>query len=1193
MLSALFLLLTLNLAAQVPLTFVENKGQWEESVRFRADVGTGAFYVHEAGFTVLQNNTEDMARLHSMTHGREASEKQMAGQVLRSHIYRVDFVGARPGALLPDKTEPGISNYFIGNDRSRWASGCRTFGGITVRDLYPNIDLRYYSENGQLKYDLIVHPGGDPSKISLRYTGADGLSVREKSLEVKTSVGTVRELPPYAYQVTDQGRQEIGCQYRVKDSILRFDIKNYDSKNVLVIDPTIVFVSLTGSTTDNWGFTATYGPDGSFFSGGIVFGPGGFLVSPGAYQTSFGKGVYDIGIMRLNAAGNQRIYATYIGGSANEQPHSLFADRSGNLVIAGRTDSPLPGEQGAFPVTKKEGPLGNSDIVIMRLDPTGSQLLSSVRIGGSGDDGVNISTVRTRTSLQYNYGDDGRSEVILDGAGNVYVASCTRSSDFPKNNALQNALGGAQDAVVIKLNAAMTTVLASGYLGGGGDDAAYVLSLSPATGNVFVAGGTASTDFFGVKPGSLFPAHNGQIDGFITELTNDCGTVVHGTYIGTDNIDQVYGIQFDRSGFPYVMGQTLGNWPVVNAPWSIPNSRQFIAKLQPDLSGWVYSTCFGTAGAGRPNISPTALLVDRCENVYVSGWGGSVTSPFPNAGTIGLPVTPDAVNSPPYNSPTQTDGSDFYFFVLKRNATGQLFGSFFGENNPGIADHVDGGTSRFDANGVIYQAVCANCGSQRPKPQWPTTTGAWSELNGTNSPTGGGCNLGMIKIAFNLAGLSSGVQSAIGGVPRDTAGCLPLTVEFRDSIGNAVSWEWDLTGDGVTDLTTTTPNASFTYNAVGTYRVRLIAVDPNSCNIRDTSFVNIRVGSLEAKPDFSFRKLNPCDSLKYEFTVTTPDPPQRPFRNNSFIWEFPDDNTTIVAGPGTISKSFPRPGSYRVRLRLVDTAYCNAPDVKDTIVNVAVLVKAGFTTPPRGCVPYRPAFVNTSQGGQTFSWNFGNGQTSNDPTPTNAEYTTPGRYTIRLVVVDSGTCNIIDSTSFEIVVDDKPRAGIGNVNPQPPTVNTPITFENTSQDAIRYLWLWGDGEQLATNNQLPVSHEYNTTDSFLVKLVAYNTAGCPDTAARWIRTLVEPAIDVPNAFVPLSGGVNGTVYARGFGIATLHFTIWNRWGQKVFETTDRKTGWDGTVKGQLQPMDVYAYTLEVTFVDGRKATKKGDITLIR
>jgi hypothetical protein len=204
----------------------------------------------------------------------------------------------------------------------------------------------------------------------------------------------------------------------------------------------------------------------------------------------------------------------------------------------------------------------------------------------------------------------------------------------------------------------------------------------------------------------LSPGNNGQIDGFVTAVANNGGSILRSTCVGTGAYDQIYGIQFDRLGYPYITGQTLGSWPIINAQYSVPNARQFISKLEPDLSNYVYSTTFGTANASLPNISPTAFLVDRCENVYVSGWGGNGLGNFTFAGTLGLPVTADAINNPPYNSPQQTDGKDFYFFVLKKNATSQLFGSFFGENAAaGVPDHVDGGTSRFDANGVIYQAM--------------------------------------------------------------------------------------------------------------------------------------------------------------------------------------------------------------------------------------------------------------------------------------------------------------------------------------------------------------------------------------------------------------------------------------------------------------------------------------------------------
>src|SRR6185436_20071441 len=153
----------------------------------------------------------------------------------------------------------------------------------------------------------------------------------------------------------------------------------------------------------------------------------------------------------------------------------------------------------------------------------------------------------------------------------------------------------------------------------------------------------------------------------------------------------------------------------------------------------------------------------------------------PNAGTLGMPVTPDALPGTP-------DGRDFYFFVLKRDAAGQLYGSYFGQNG-GYTDHVDGGTSRFDQNGVIYEAICANCKELDPGAVFPTTAGAWSDSNPSNF--GGKCNLALVKIAFNLAGVKAGIQSIINGVPRDSAGCVPLTVDFTDTVHNAKSYEWN------------------------------------------------------------------------------------------------------------------------------------------------------------------------------------------------------------------------------------------------------------------------------------------------------------------------------------------------------------------------------------------------------------------
>ncbi len=621
------------------IEFVENKGQWDSRVKFKAEVNAGAVFVTATGFTILQHNKQDYALMEAMTNVHNTTSTRPPGTlaksdgklVVRSHAYNVDFVGASPNMqVVADKAIPSYNNYFLGNDPSKWASECRIYQAITLKDVYPDVDVRYYTYNGMLKYDIIAKPGADISKIALKYDGTDKMQVKNKELVITTSVGELKESYPYTYQSKGKERTDVSCKYVVKDNIVRFNVKGHDPTATLVIDPTLLFCSLAGSTADNWGFTATYGPDGSFFGGGIVFSGNSWPVSPGAFQTVFQGGdnnprPHDIGIIKLSANGGNRLYATYIGGTGNEQPHSLVVDPQGELVIAGRSNSPN------YPVTAPViGSGGGFDIVITKLNAAGTALIGSRKIGGKGDDGVNIRPTRAGTmSLQQNYGDDGRSEVILDGAGNVYVASSTQSPStnaadkFPTTpGAFQQTAGGGQDAVVLKFSPNLAVNLFSSYLGGSGNDAGYVLDLAP-SGDIYVAGGTESDNFPGTHAGTINPTFKGGIDGFVAQISNDGSRLIRSTYLGTDKIDQVYGLQFDRNGFPYVNGQTTGAWPVVNAAYSNPGSKQFICKLQPDLSAFVYSTVFGN-GSSRPNISPTAFLVDRCENVYVSGWGSGV-----------------------------------------------------------------------------------------------------------------------------------------------------------------------------------------------------------------------------------------------------------------------------------------------------------------------------------------------------------------------------------------------------------------------------------------------------------------------------------------------------------------------------------------------------------------------------------------
>ena len=1209
-----FILAGLSSFAQ--LQFIENKGQWDSKVAFKSDISNGAFFLQKNGFSVVLHNEDDLKnfsdhqhnhlnidsnRAVSKNNNNRSSLPQKDNFIIRSHAYQVNFLGASTNVqITPDKALATYNNYFIGNDKSKWKGGCKIYQGVTYKNMYPGIDIRYYTDAGTLKYDLIVHPGGNINNIALKYEGTDKLEIKNKELVISTSVGEVKELYPYSYQIEKNGKTTIDCKYVVKDNVVRFKVRNYSPDATLIIDPTLIFSSFTGSSTDNWGYTATPGPDGSFFAGGISFGTG-YPTSPGAYDEIYNGGAsedangpFDIAIIKLSPDGVNRLYGTYLGGAnGNEQPHSMICDAQGNLVVAGRTTS------SDYPVTTAFiGKPGGHDIVITKLNAAGTALIGSVKIGGSGDDGVNIKAKYSPLpqdalpqtdgafETRRNYGDDARSEVILDGGGNILLASCTQSEDFPvTSGAFQGSFGGGrQDGVILKFTPNLTGLIFSSFFGGGGSDACFVLSINPATGNLYVAGGTTSATLPGIiagsatEPGIGITNQGGATDGFVTEIKADGSAIIKTIFTGTTGNDLVYGIQFDKFGFPYIMGATTGNWPVKNAAFSNAGAKQFIAKLKPDLSGFLYSTIFGSSSP-VPNISPVAFLVDRCQNVYVSGWGGKFNSDrqYPCAGTRGMPVTANALKS-------NTDGGDFYFFVLEKNAVSQLFGSFYGQTG-GFDDHVDGGTSRFDANGIIYQAMCANCGGPRTSGFFPTTPGVWATTNGS----AGGCNEAAVKIEMNFGGIGASVKATINGV-FDTVGCVPLTIQFTDTLAKGKTYIWDY-GDpfSVKKDTTFAPKNStvHTYSRVGLYRLMLVSIDSTTCNIADTAYINVKVGNNQVVPDFFATKIQPCTNLSYNFTNTTTAVLPN-FKATSFLWDFGDGTPPVRSGFNIQQHTYKSVGTYNVKLLVDDTIFCNAPDSMVRQVRLAVTVKAQFKTPAKGCKPYHALFDNTSLGGTDFKWDFGDGSTSTLINPSHL-FPSAGTYTVKLTANDASTCNKFDSTTFLITVYEIPTANF-SASPNPAPENTPVQFRNLSVGATSYIWDFGNGQTSVETNPL---YQFLATGTFNVCLQAINPAGCIDTFCLGVAAKILPLIDVPNAFTPGKFGKNSVVRVEGFGIGKMNWKIYNRWGQVVFAATEKSQGWDGTFKGALQPLEVYTYTLDVEFTDGKKFRKTGDITLLR
>lgn len=1150
--------------ASSPLLFVPNEGQWVEPFLYKGIASGADIYLEKTGVTYVVGAAANTGLMHAYKEN-ELKERP----VLKYHAYRMKWIGANENAkTVTNKKQSFYHNYYLGNDAKRWKANIGVFGNVDYEEIYQGINLHLSSEKGNLKYDFIVKPGGNPDEIRIAYEGLDGIKIDKGNLVLKTSVGEITEMAPYAYQYIDGMLKEVACKYKFDGKELRFSMpRGYDETQNLIIDPVIVFATLTGSIADNWGFTATYDHSGNFYAGGIASGLG-YPLSLGALQPSYNGGTSpslipcDIAISKFNAAGSGLIYSTYLGGTQDEMPHSLVVDENNNLVVAGKSQS------ATYPTTTwgyDQSHNGNFDIVVSKFNAAGSALLGSTFLGGAGDDGVNIAAgfVAAPGTLKFNYGDDSRSEVITDKLGNVYVASSTQSGNFPTSaNAAKASLGGTQDGVYVKLNPTLSTLLYSTYIGGGSDDAAYVLTLDTAETHVYVGGGTVSTNFHTAATTGAYRStfQGGSADGFICRFLNS-GTFAlqKATYIGTTAYDQCYGLQTDLENGVYAMGQTMGAFPVSPGVYSNAGSRHFIIKLDSLLNTAVYSTVFGSGPANTPNISPVAFLVDTCQNVYISGWGGATLGSTTN----NLPITNDAFQS-------TTDGNDFYFIVLSKNAINLLFGSYFG--SPTKGEHVDGGTSRFDPQGVVYQAICASCG---PGSSFPSSPGAFSSTKGSTN-----CNLGAVKIAFNL-----GSVNAVADANPNASGCAPLVVNFGNTSTNATSYIWNF-DDGSPTSNAATPTHTFTNP--GVYEVMMVAINPNACKTHDTVILQINVSDEVITPAFTYQLLDTCTNPRVVITNTSTPMPGHTLANATFQWFFGDNTNFTGQNPGT--HPYAGPGTYDIMMIMTDPDACNSPDtVIQTVVVSQQFVNADFLVPDTICVGDTTSFVNTSVNGASYSWSFGTGQGTSTSQNAGYMYTTPGTYTVRLITTNPATCNKVDTAEYTITVSPQPTANF-SFSPLLPETNVPTTFFNQSQNATRYQWSFGDGNGSVETN--PV-HQYKRSGAYTVCLNAYNQFNCVSRICKTVTSDVLPLADVPTGFSPNGDGANDVLYVRGFSIQTLDFKVFNRWGELVFETQNQEVGWDGSFKGKQQEMDAYAFTLNITFLDGTTMKKQGNVTLVR
>jgi len=498
-------------------------------------------------------------------------------------MFHVRFDGSTGSAPLGVGELPYRSNYFIGNDPGAWRTGARSYREVLYESVWDGIDARFHLRDGSFKYEFVVAPGADPTRIRLGFESVERLSIDRGTgdLLVWTTAGILKDRAPVTYVEGSQGDNRVVSSYELTGdgSTVGFHIGEYDDSWPLVIDPELTYCTYLGGSKGDWYGRSEVDGSGNLYITG--FTEGTFPVTQGSYDTTH-EGVYDVFVCKMGNMGNSMTWATYIGGAGVDEGASISIDSSCDIYIAGETRSnDFPTTTGAY-----QGTYGGdiTDCYVLKLNSTGDRLIYSTYLGGPEVDqlfgldtdsqGSAYVTGRTMGDFPTTSGcfcstftpdegnifvskldDDGSDlsystyfpgytgwTINVDDDGCAYVGggTCVRSPTTA--SAYQSEYRGNEDCVVFKLNAQGTDLLKSTMIGGGGSDDIRNLALDE-QGNLLMIGFTfnnvsSEDNDFPTTPNAYDSTYGkGGSDTIIVKLNASFERLDYSTYFGGRELD--------------------------------------------------------------------------------------------------------------------------------------------------------------------------------------------------------------------------------------------------------------------------------------------------------------------------------------------------------------------------------------------------------------------------------------------------------------------------------------------------------------------------------------------------------------------------------------------------------------------------------------------------------------------------------
>jgi len=653
---------------QMPLAFTKNMGQWDDRVLFRANAGGATMWFTKEGVTYqFTRHIDTRSGAVSAPVGSVGrtflSDPGQAGMPIppgdryekdsvEQLVLTAKFVGANPNPEVVAEGQMEYKcNYFIGNAPSKWHTDVPNYEAITLKDIYPGIDLKYSGDgNGQAAYEFVAARGADIAQIKVAYEGAEETSLDpDGRLILKTKWGDMTaaiKSPADSPRPLGEGSgvravlRGSASFSQLTEKTIGFDANSPSLQPLNTLAVVLSYSTYLGGSAQDIGWAIAVDGSGNAYVTGQTGSSDFPTLNP--YQTY--QGGWDAFVTKLSSSGNP-IYITYLGGSDEDYGYGIAVDGSGNAYVTGYAGSGFP-TLDPYQGTNQ----GGYDVFVTKLSSTGNSLIYSTYLGGSGGD--------------FGWG------IAVDGGGIAYVTGETRSSDFPTLNPYQTYVGGGTfgyDVFVTALSSTGSGLIYSTFLGGSDED--YGTGIAVDGDNAYVTGWTGSSDFPTLNP---YQTYQGEDDAFVTKLSSSGSSLIYSTYLGGGAGDRGYGIVVD-GGNAYVTGETGSyDFPTWHPYQTFQGyADAFVTKLNISGSGLIYSTCLG-AGAFDYGFS---IAVDGSGDAYVTGQ--TTSSDFPTLN--------------PYQ--TYQAGIDAFVTKLSNSGNSLMYSTYLGggsdETGSGIA--VDGG----------------------------------------------------------------------------------------------------------------------------------------------------------------------------------------------------------------------------------------------------------------------------------------------------------------------------------------------------------------------------------------------------------------------------------------------------------------------------------------------------------------------